>query len=181
MTLNAMQTLLLSTTDGIQAPNWQKPLVAEIAVPIPDVVMLPQPRLFIWGAVATDNGNAGRISIPRAQPGIDPMMTPPGQNVNSGYRQRLYTISCWLYGVQNNNDPNRTTKFPVLVQQVTNALMMASMPAIITDSVTGEQSQALDLGEEYSWEYDVDRTLADQRLVRNLCRIDVSVREIYQF
>ena len=39
----------------------------------------------------------------------------------------------------------------------------------------------MNIGEEFSWEYDVDRTLADQRLVRNECRIDVSALEQFQF
>ena len=177
MTLSAVQSFVRATVDGVQAPNWAEPLLASIVVPAPGLVKLPQPQVFVWGATATEE----RLTIPRAAPGINPTIVPPGQNTQSGWKERRYALSMWLYGIEYNYDGNRATKFPVLIEQVLNALRMANIPAPLTDSETGEQSILLSIGEELSWEYDVDRTLADQRLVRNECRIDASVIEQFQW
>ena len=177
MSLFSVQEFAVSIVNGITSPNWQQPLLAEVVFPIPDLVKLAQPRLFVWGAAV----NEQRVTIPRSEEGINPMLVPPGQTVNAGWKRRGYTLQMWLYGVQNNNDPNRESKFPVLIEQVLDAIRSTSVPANLVDSVTGEQSWAMDIGEDFTWEYDVDRTLADQRLIRNLCRFDINLMEMFQF
>ena len=177
MTLSAVQLYVQSTVNGAQAPGWEKPLVALVAVPTVNVIQLPEPRAFVWGATANEH----RLTIPRAAPGVNPMIVSPGTSTDSGWKERVYSVSMWVYGLELSGDKQRATKFPVLIEQVLNSLRMASIPATLTDPTTGEQSVLLSIGEELSWEYDVDRTLADQRLVRNECRIDASVIEQMQF
>lgn len=177
MTISAVQVYTRDVVTDIHAPDWQKGTIAYIASPVPGTAKLQQPLIFVWGASVRE----ARTSIPRAAPGINPMLTPPGQTVASGWKERYYTISMWVYGVEENNDKNRDTKFPVLIEQVCNALRMAQVPAYLVDAKTGEQSKLMNIGEEFTWEYDVDRTLADQRMLRNACRLDVSVLEQFQF
>ena len=177
MTLLAVQDYTQGILNGMSSTGWQKPLVAYVKSPIPGLAELQQPMGFIWGAAARET----RTSIPRSAPGVNPTLAKPGTTVHSGWKERPITVTIWLYGVQLNSDPNSDTKFPVLIEQVLNALRMTEVPAYLVDRVTGEQSKLMNIGEEFSWEYDVDRTLADQRLVRNECRIDVSALEQFQF
>lgn len=176
MTLHSMQSYLKDTVQGLQSPGWE-PAIAYVDVPAPGNAEIARPMIFIWGAVATDS----RLTISRAEAGIDPMLTPPGETVNSGWRQRAYTATMWMYGLQLANDEDREWKFPVFIEQVCHALQMTAMPTILTDDITGERSQLFNLGENFSWEYDVDRTLADQRNIRNECALSVQVLENYQF
>lgn len=172
-----MQCALRDLVDNVQSPHWQSPTVAIIAPPIPGTLTEAEPVVFVWGGAIDES----RTTIPRAQPGVNPMLVPPGESLQSGWKERRYTLSAWIYGVQENNDPNRDTKFPVLIEQICNALRMLAMPIYLTDLETGEQSKLMDMGENISYEYDVDRTFADQRLIRNACRLDVSALEQFQF
>lgn len=177
MSLFAVQNYAKDVLDGVNSPGWTQPLLAAVVVPNPDVLKLGQPRLFIWGAAATER----RTAIPRSAPGVNTTLPTANGMVNAGWKQRSYTISMWLYGAELPNDPNQEFKFPVLIEQVLDTIRMTSQPVNLQDPQTGEQSQLQDFGEEFAWEYDVDRTLADQRTLLNLCRIDVTCLENQQF
>lgn len=158
MSINAVQHQIVVFLTGLPSKGYPTPIAAQVALPTGTNAKMARPEVYVWGGAATES----RIAIPRGQ----------------GWKQDLITVSVWLFGVEQANDPDRAWKFPVLIQTVRKALAGASpMPIQITDPQTGEVSTMLDLGEEMSWEYDIDRALADQRLVRNICRLDVSLRE----
>lgn len=179
MTLSSVQMYVRDVIQGVEAPDYASPLLSAVSVPIPGVLKLAQPLAFVWGASWRED----RISIPRAAAGINPTLIDPnsGQTVPSGWKERFYTVSAWIYGAELPNDPNRDTKFPVLIEQVMDTIRMTSLPQPIVDEKTGEHSKILSIGENFSAEYDVDRTLADQRTLRNECVLQISVQEVFQF
>lgn len=125
--------------------------------------------MFVWGAAGVET----RIATPRP--------TNPAVPNSAGWKQDAHSVGVWIFAVQLASDPNRAWKFPALIQAARNALATASpMPVQLVDPQTGDISTMLNLGEHFSWEYDIDRTLADQRLVRNLCRLEVAVLEEFQ-
>lgn len=158
MSLNAVQQKIQTILTGLASKGYTNGIDARVEQPVADFAKMETPLAFIWGGAAHES----RIAIPRG----------------TGWKQDLHTVSIWLFALDLAADADRAWKFPVLIQTVRKALAGASpMPVKITDPQTTETSTMLDLGEEMSWEYDIDRTLADQRLVRHVCRIDVSLRE----
>lgn len=179
MTVSAIQQFVKDTIQGTVSPDWQSPLLSAVSVPIPGVLKLKQPLAFVWGA----SWREVRRTIPRATAGTNPTLIDPSSNtpVQAGWKDRYYTVSIWIYGAELPNDANRDTKFPGLIEQVMNTLRMVAIPQPIEDLKTHEFSTVLSIGEEFSAEYDVDRTFADQRTLRNECRLDVQVNEEFQF
>lgn len=158
MSLNAVQTKIASLLTGVASKGYATGIDARVEQPVATFAKMGTPLVFVWGGAADET----RIAIPRGQ----------------GWKQDLHTVSLWLFALDMANDPDRGWKFPVLIQTVRKTIATAApMPVQITDPQTNETSTMLDLGEELKWEYDIDRTLADQRLVRHICRIDVSLRE----
>lgn len=161
MSLNAVQQQIQSYINGLTSLGYAKPIDARVQQPVADFAKLDTPIVFVWGST----GSESRVAIPRGP----------------GWKQDAHKVSLWVFGLSMANDPNRAWKFPVLIQTVRNALATASpMPVQITDPQTRETSTLLNLGEEFTWDYDIDRSLADQRLVRNIARIDVSVLEEFR-
>lgn len=158
MSLNAVQTQIAAYLTGLTSKGYTQPLQASVTQPVAEFAKLGTPLAYVWGGAATES----RLAIPRIH----------------GWKQDLHTVSVWLFALDLAVDPDRGWKFPVLIQTVRNALATATpMPVQITDPQTTETSTMLDLGEEMTWEYDIDRTVADQRTVRHVCRLDVSLRE----
>lgn len=177
MTLSSVQQYVKDTIQGVIAPDWKDPLLSAVSVPIPGVLKLSTPLAFVWGASWREQ----RRTLPRSTAGENPTLVLPGDVVHSGWKDRFYTVTIWIYGAETNNDPNRDTKFPVLIEQVLNAIRMVALPQPIRDEKTGEYSTILSIGEEFTAEYDIDRTFADQRTLRNECALSVSVNEEFQW
>ncbi len=158
MSLNAIQNKIAAVLTGLASKGYPNGIYARVEQPVADFAKLGTPIVFVWGGAATET----RIAIPRG----------------TGWKQDLHTVSLWLFALDLAVDADRGWKFPVLIQTVRKAMAGASpMPVQVTDAQTTETSTMFDLGEELSWEYDIDRTLADQRLIRHVCRIDLSLRE----
>lgn len=168
MSLNSVQQQVRGYIDGVLVTGWENPIDCRVLQPVNDYAKLSTPLVFVWGAAGAES----RIAIPRNNA--------PGA-AGPGWKQDDHMLGVWIFGLELASDPNRAWKFPVLIQAVRNALAYASpMPVQLTDPNTGDISTLMDLGEKMTWEYDVDRTLADQRLIRNLCRLEVAAKEVFQ-
>lgn len=158
MSLNAVQQKIAGYLTGLTSKGFTTPISAQVLQPVATWAKVTAPLVFVWGGAATET----RLTIPRGP----------------GWKHDAHTISLWLFALDLAADPNRAWRFPVLIDTVLAAMRGASpMPAALTDPQTFKTSQLLNLGEEMTWEYDIDRTLADQRMIRHVCRIDVSVLE----
>lgn len=170
MTLFACQTYVQGLLYGLPVPGYQQPTVSYVKPPIPGLMDMTRPFVFVWGGLADES----RIAIPRE--------TAPGVPAGSpgGWKKAQRTISIWLYGIELANLQG-PSPFPTAIETVMQALRSANpMPAELTDPASGQVSQLFDLGENLSFEYDVDRSLADQQTVRNLCHIEAPVQENFQ-
>ncbi len=112
---------------------------------------------YIWGA----NFSEVRQTAPRG----------------SAFKQVTYEVSLYLFRADDPSSPTISTDFPNAIDTVLQALRTAEMPIFIQDPVTGDQSQLLAIGEQMTVDFDVERTLEDQRLVRLLALITATVVE----
>lgn len=168
MTVNALQQKIVTYLTGLSSKGYTGVIDARVEQPVAAYAKVDTPLIFVWGATA----NESRLAIPRPDAGI---------GRGPGWKQDAHKVSLWLFGLALANDPDRAWKFPVLIQTVRKALAGATpMPVELIDPQTTETSFLMDLGEEMTWDYDIDRSLADQRLVRNICRLDVSAMEAFQ-
>lgn len=174
MTLSAVQLYVNDLLQGTGAGLYGGTIESFITPPAPTTMEYNNPQTYVWGGT----GNVVRATIPRATPGTDPGTSPGG---STGWKVCTYELSIWAYGLHVNGDPQADRKFPGLMWIIEKLLMMAEMPVELTDPDTGDQSRLMNLGESFRWAYDVDRTLADQRSMRNAAQIICSAEEMFQF
>lgn len=165
MSLNAVQQQIQSYLAGLPSQGYPGALDARVEQPVGEFAKLGTPLVFIWGAA----GHETRLALPRPDATV---------GRGPGWKQDAHTVSLWIFALAQASDPDRAWKFPVLIRTVCKTLASVTpMPAPLTDPQTGETSTLLNLGEEFTWDYDIDRTVADQRMVRNVCRLDVTALE----
>jgi hypothetical protein len=176
MTLNAIQQRVQQLTDGIACPYYTGTSISVIASPNPGNLKPNSPLIFVWGAT----GHEHRLTIPRSSPGL---LADLGVSDQAGWKETNHTISLYLYGSVAVSDKMRDRKFTIFIEQVKKVLRMSQAPCqlIDTDVEPNEVSVLMDLGETMVHDYDVDRSLADQRYMRSLCRLDVSATEVFKF
>lgn len=164
MTLNACQQFVQTQLDNFTVSPWQ-PTSAFIDVPTPSVMPFLKPHIYIWGARGSEKRYAGgRQSNMPNQP-------------STGYKVIDHIISVWIYAVVPTTDKNRTSAFPVLIEQCKKQLRSVQLGIELLDAQTGDMSQLTFIGESFTWEYDVDNSLEDERSIRNLCLLEVDMQE----
>lgn len=167
MSLNAVQQAIAGFLNGVQAQGYTEPLACSVDLPIASVVKVQQPVAFVWGGTGHEN----RLTIPRGEATAG----------TEGWKETLHAISVTVFSIELANDPNRTWRFPNLLDTVMATLRsITPMPQQITDPQTGAVSDLLDLGESFDWDYDIDRTINPQNTLRNMARLDVAVREEFK-
>lgn len=176
MPLNAIQQWLASdeVLNGLQSPQYA-PLNAVVTSHIqsPDVldlvdtggIMRPVPFAFVW----VNNGHEDRQTMPRGQ----------------AWKKIKWRVQVVLQVVENPDDPLRATAFPLLIDQIRAFLgnpATLSMPIIISDPVTGAQSQVLNVGEEIDYEVFIPDMIGagGQALVRPAARLNLLIEEAVQ-
>lgn len=159
MTLNAVQVYVKGVLNGLSTELYTGLVNARIAVPSVDNIDPEVPQVFIWGGAGHEQRTS---SGPRG----------------AGWKESYYTLQIYVFALDLPTDTTRDSRFPVLIGDIRKALRSASpMPVQLTDLVTGEIGDLMNLGEDLSWEYDVDRTTGDKRVIRSLCRIEASALE----
>ncbi len=167
MTINAVQQHVVDLLDGMQPDFYYgEPVEARLRPLTPDFVRENRPLVFVWGAV-----------------GEESRYTPPRQTVPNvsqyGLRKLQYKLRIWVITASDNSDEVGPRAFPALLWQVMDALRTDPMPVEITDPDTGATSFLELIGEQFEWDYDVDRTLSDQRLMRSLGLITCPILEMW--
>ncbi len=154
MSLNAVQQYLLSVLDGMPSANLP-PALAYVMPPV-TTDLIAQPVIFIWGAKL----NEERLTLART----------------TGEKRVRYRCSLWLQFVST-NDLSTSQDFPVFLDAVRKLLRTLPLGNTITDPVTGETSQIIDIGETMQQDYATPTAMADQRLLSNNATMTVGITE----
>lgn len=161
-----MQQYVKGLLDGLALPMAELgTLTAYIAPPTPGDQS--EPLCYVWGAHAAEK----RQTMPRAQ---------PGNLASGGFKVTTHELQLWLYHAEPNDDPSADSLFPVVIDAVCKVLRNTAIQVTLTDSVTGEQSTLLEIGEDIEIGYEPARTLSDQRYMQYEALLVVPVREKVQ-
>lgn len=149
MGLNAVQTFVQDTLNGLIPPGQNgQPIRAYIAPPS-SVPTGTGAVAFVWGS--TIQGK--RQTAPRVQ----------GQGTG-GYMKYIYTPDIWIYQEMIPDAPNADVQFPLLLDAVIGALLAVKVPQFLTDPVTGATSQLLAIGETIGVGMNPVRATEDERI-----------------
>ena len=155
MGLNAVQTLAKNITDGISSPLYQRNLVAYVTPPNPG--KLPGPAAYIWVTQGLNKRQTAHRS--------------------TGFRDTTWTVSVWLMSPGSSTDPNADSAFACLIDAVINAWVTTPMPIPVTDAYTGNTSQMVAIGEDFTVQQSPVHTLSDQRLFLYEALLEFTIRE----
>jgi hypothetical protein len=156
--LLSVQTYVKGLLDGITIPGLPTPLEAYVTPPT--IEDLDGPRAYIWGS---------RLRIQR-------QTMPRGP----GFKHLSWMIDIYLSYETNPDSPTVDQEFPAIVDAVMNVLWTTQTPLFITDPVTGVQSQLLNVGENFEFEYPPERTPATLRMLYYSARIGMELYEAVQ-
>lgn len=115
------------------------------------------PQIYIWGGSLDET----RMTMPR----------PLAQ------KRVRHRVSLWVQWVSD-SDIGNVAQFPVLLDAIRAYLRALQLPVPITDAITGESSNLLDLGERLLQQYGTPFALADQRYLLHTAAMTVPVTEI---
>jgi hypothetical protein len=176
VTVAAVQTYIKDTLNGVPAEGYGTPIRVMVRPLVVDNVKVEAPLGYVWGGT----GTVSRVTIPRGQtmPDFVPAVLKSG---TAGWKKTVYDgLRVWLIGTDRNNNPTGDVRFPTLLQAILDVLQATTMPTRLTDPITSEPSWLMDLGEDIVWDYDLDRTTGDQRLLRSAAVLTVPAMEMYQ-
>ncbi len=159
--LNAVQQSIKGILNGMTSPQMQ-PLQAVI-MPPEDVDIALAPIAYIWAA----DLDVKRVSAPRPK----------------GWQRFTWAVDVALLAAMEIDDPNTETAFPLLLDQISATIAQVPMPYVLTDTVTGFQTQVMKLGEEWKGAYAQVRTTGGTGvdLLRFGCELTLSVEEDVSF
>lgn len=150
MGLNAVMGYVQSLLDGLPVPGSTGPLTCFIVPPDPDTNVNGTPRASVWSSDGTED----RLSGPRVV---------PGEPSTAGWKNEWHSLSIFLWYPMADEEPDEDSAFPGVVDAVMQALRSAPDPAVITDPLTGIQTELVDLGESLAWRMVPPMALASQR------------------
>lgn len=158
MPLNSVQQYVKGLLDGIEVPGQEQPLVCYVT---PPVLEKPSgPRAYVWGGKVTRD----RQTMPRGP----------------GFAKFSWIIDIWLISLLNPQADGVDEIFPLVVDAVTNTLATTTMPIVITDPTTGQESQIQAIGESWDLDYPPEHTPATSRMLWYACHIGMDVLEVVQ-
>ncbi len=135
--LNSIQQFLKTTFSGMTSPQMG-PLQA-VVMPPEDVDIALAPIAYIWAA----DLDVKRVSAPRGP----------------AWQRFAWPIDVAVLAAMEIDDPNTETAFPLLIDQMMVTIgALKPMPFVLTDAVTGFQTQVVSLGERWKASYARVRT-----------------------
>jgi hypothetical protein len=165
--LASVQYWLKGLLNGLQNPMLN-PLEAVIQPPVLADTG-DHPYAYIWAG----RGHEARQTAPRA------IRQPSGAVNPGGYQKMIWKTDVRLYTVMAQEDPNIELAFPALIDVTVRWLNTTQIPIIITDPVTGQQSQILTMAETLDLNYATSVTTMStgQGIIRFGCDFVVEVQE----
>jgi hypothetical protein len=151
--------------DGIIVPGNTRQLQAYITPEDPHDE--PNPAAYIWPA----RGEEQRQSLPRANvPGV----------ITPGWKTIVHDIDVYLTWFNDGQGADADVVFPAVIDAVMDVLRSSADPAVLTDALTGRESQLIDLGERMTYTLAGVRSTADQRYLRYDALLTLTVTEELQ-
>jgi hypothetical protein len=165
--LNSTQLAIKGLLDGLVVPGNKRTLEAYITPEDPRSE--DNPAAYIWPTA----GNEDRQAVPRV--GADTLH--PAQ---AGWKTLTHQLNIWLTWFNDESDPNADISFPAVVDVVMYTLRSTANPWVVSDPLTGLQSQLIDVGERMSYRLGGVRTTADQRWNRYDAELTLTIIEELQ-
>jgi hypothetical protein len=158
MTVNAVESYVVSLLDGIQSPNMPAPTQAWV-MPPPVLQLTPNPQVFVWGGT----WNEERHTIPRGK----------------GEKRATYALSIWIQSATTNDpsDEYGPAAFPILIETLLDILRTVTIPIWITDPVTGAETTIQTIGEKMQVTHPTPIADADQRFLWHTATVKATVTE----
>ena len=158
MPLLSVQNYVKDLLDGLPIPGFTQALEAYVTPPT--VEDIDSPKAYVWGGRCRGT----RQTMPRGP----------------GFKHLQWMIDIYLVYETNPDSPTVDEEFPAIVDAVLNKLWTTTTPLFITDPLTGRQSQLLNVGEEWEFEYPPERTPATLRMLYYSARIGMELYEAVQ-
>lgn len=155
MPLNSIQLHAVNLVDNLPSPLYQRNVVAYITPPNPG--KLTGPAAYVW----ITQGTGSRQTAPRGL----------------GFRKMRWTVNVWLMSPDNSQNPKADSAFACLIDAVVQAFVTTPMPIPLVDNITGQKTQLLSIGEQFTIEQSPVHGLADQRLFLYEALLQFTVEE----
>ena len=165
--LTSIQWWMKGLLDQLQNPMLD-PLEAVIQPPVlADIA--DHPYAFIWAGRAHEARQTAPRAVRQSSGAVNP----------GGYQKMNWKTDVRLYTVMNQDDPNIELAFPALIDVTVRWLNTTQIPTIITDPVTGQESQILTMGEILDLDYatSVTTSAEGQGIIRFGCDLVVTIEE----
>ena len=158
MPLNSVQLYVKGLLDGMQLPTMAQTLEAYVTPPT--VEDIDSPKAYIWGG----RMRGMRQTAPRTK----------------GFKRLNWVVDVYLVWETLTEGDAIDQEFPLIIDAVMNKAWFTTMPIVITDPTTGQQSQILQIGEDFELEYPPERTPATLRSLYYTARLGLDVYEAVQ-
>ena len=165
--INSTQLYIKNMLDGLIVPGNSRALEAYITPEDPRDE--ENPAAYIWPTQGSEN----RQAVPRV--GAD--AANPAQ---AGWKESTHELDVWLTWFNDDSDPNADISFPAVVDVVMYTLRSSANPAVITDPLTGLESQLIDVGERMAYHMAGVHSTADQRWLRYDAQLTLTIIEELQ-
>lgn len=166
MPIASCLSFVKSLLDGIGMPAGTPDLAAYLDPPDPNVES-SVPTCYILQA----NGPEQRLTMPRNQ----------GPNSSAGDKTIEHEIRIMVIYFMAANDPEADILFSGIMDGIMNALRLAfPMPALIIDPYTGNQTEAVNVGEKMRYELYPPYATKSQRIERRNGVIVMPVLELLE-
>src|SRR5262249_2229194 len=98
----------------------------------------------------------------------------------AGFKNFRHQLEIYVVYPLSDDEPDSDSAFPGVMDEVMWALRTTPVPQVITDPLTGFQSQLANTGEEMTWEIAAPQALEPQRWSWYAALITVSLLEMIQ-
>lgn len=158
MPLNSISQYMKGQLDDLPIPGGSQQLTAYITTPTPG--KLSGPLAFLGDVTA----QIGRESMPRGQ----------------GFKNLIWTVQIYLAYTTSAKSLNVDEQFPLISDAIMAKLWTTTMPLPITDTVTGQGSWVMSVGEKFGFQKPRVRTVGAQQMLYYAARLDAEVKELLQ-
>ena len=130
--LAGLQSAMLDPLEAVIQP----PVLADIA---------DHPYAYIWAG----RGQEATQTAPKVYRNVNA----DGSLTQGGYLKMTWQIAVWLYALMAQDDPNIELAFPALIDMVTFQLNTTPPTVNVTDPVTGQLSELINIAQKVEIEY----------------------------
>lgn len=162
MPMNSVMQYIDGLINGITVPGISGTLTSWIQPPVLENLDVNGMRAYVWASRVS----GGRQTMPRGE----------------GFQKLPWRLEVWLVYETSANQDNflLSQQFPCMIDAVTEALSTATMPIVITDPTTMQESQIQSVGEEWDLDAETARTPSTMRMLWYAALLTNDILEVIQ-